>query len=127
MGFSNAHRISMRVVKTISALFIICILAVACSTAKKPTPGRNRPAISREDMLKGGTSFNNPVVILQLSEREMLDEEYKWLSNNYPGYALGRRSHTVRSSKHYDIVRIKTRQGQVRDIYFDCTKYWARR
>lgn len=113
--------------KTFSALIIVCLLAGACSVPKKTAHKRSLPPISRADVLKGGTSFNNAVVILVLSEREVLDEEYKWLSVNYPGYALVKRSYTIRSSKHYDIVRIKIQQGFVRDIYFDCTRFWGRK
>jgi hypothetical protein len=116
----------MYFIKKISVLFFVCLLASACSTPKKTVPKRSVPPISRADVLKGGTSFNNPVVILLQSEREVLDEEYKWLKNNYPGYALVRRSHTIRSARHYDIVRIKIQQELVRDIYFDCTKLWGR-
>ena len=61
------------------------------------------------------------------NERAGLDEEYKWLSNNYPGYAMIRRTQVKRSSKHYDIIRIKTQQGQVKDIYFDSTRFWGKK
>jgi predicted RNA-binding protein associated with RNAse of E/G family len=111
-------------VKILYALFIFCMVAGACSTPKKTIPRENK--IPRADVLKGGTSFTNAIVILVQSEREVLDEEYKWLSYSYTGYALSKRTHIRRSSKHYDIIRIKTKQGQVRDIYFDCTAFWAK-
>ena len=56
------------------------------------------------------------------SESTGLNEEYKWLASNYPGYSLVRRTHVKKSSKHYDIIRIKTK-GQVKDIYFDSTRF----
>jgi hypothetical protein len=55
-----------------------------------------------------------------------LNEEYKWLSNNYPGYGLVRRTHVSRPPKQFDVVRIKTRQGQLKDIYFDSTRFWGK-
>lgn len=113
--------------KTVITLFIICLLAGACSSSKKAAPKRHPPAISRADVLKGGTSYNSPVVILLQSEREVLNEEYRWLSDNYPGYALVRRTHKIRSPKHYDVVQIRIQQGIVRNIYFDCTKFWGTR
>ncbi|MCW3120020.1 MAG: hypothetical protein JWM28_4102 [Chitinophagaceae bacterium] len=112
--------------KTVNALFVVIMLLGACSTPKKTGPKRDLPTVAHADALKGGTSFSNPIVIMMQSEREVLDAEYKWLSINYPGYSLVRRTHKFRSSKHYDIVRIKTNQGQVRDIYFDSTHFWRK-
>ena len=113
--------------KTIIALFIVSIILGACSTSKKTAPKRDVPTVTHADVLKGGTSFSNPVVIMMQSEREVLDEEYRWLAIIYPGYALVRRTHNQRSSKHYDIVRIKTTQGDMKDVYFDSTHFWGRK
>jgi predicted RNA-binding protein associated with RNAse of E/G family len=112
--------------KTVTALFVVIMLFGACSTPKKTVPKRDRPKITHADVLKGGTSFSNPIVTMMQSEREVLDEEYKWLSVNYPGYSLVKRTFKLKSSKHYDIVRIKTNQGQLRDIYFDSTQFWGK-
>jgi hypothetical protein len=112
--------------KTVNLLFVFISLIGACSTPKKTTVKGDSPTISSTDLLIGGTSFSNAVVIMVESERAGLDEEYKWLSINYPGYALIRRSHEKRSSRHYDIIRIKTKQGQVKEIYFDSTRFWGK-
>ena len=72
--------------KTVNLLFVIIILLVACSSPKKTTTKADLPTVTRTDVLRGGTSFSNAVVIMVESERAGLDEEYKWLSNNYPGY-----------------------------------------
>jgi hypothetical protein len=112
--------------KTVNTLFVVIILLGACSSPKKTAPKRHLPIVTHADELKGGTSFSNPIVIMMLSEREVLDEEYKWLSINYPGYSLVRRVHKLVSSKHYDIVRIKTNQGLLRDVYFDSTHFWGK-
>jgi len=113
--------------KTVNTLFVVIILLGSCSSPKKTAPKRNLPTVTHADELKGGTSFSNPIVIMMQSEREVLDEEYKWLSINYPGYSLMRRTHKLRLSKHYDIVRIKTNQGRLRDIYFDSTHFWGKK
>ena len=113
--------------KTVNLLFAVTIaLLWACSSPKKATTKPALPAPTRTDILRGGTSFSNAIVIMVESEREGLSEEYKWLANNYPGYALIRRTHIERSSKHYDIIRIKTKQGQVKNIYFDSTRFWGK-
>lgn len=112
--------------RAIILLFITMVLFGACSPAKKTPPKSTSPPVTRADLLKGGTSFDNAIVIRVETERAGLDEEYKWLANSYPGYALVRRSHVVRSSRHYDIVRIRTKDRQVKDIYFDSTSFWGR-
>ena len=113
--------------KTVNLLFVgIIIFLGACSSPKKTTTKSALPKATRTDILRGGTSFSNAVVIMVESERVGLNEEYKWLANNYPGYGLVRRTHVERSSKQYDIVRIKTKQGYVKDIYFDSTRFWGK-
>lgn len=108
--------------KTSILLLTMTILFAACSSPKKAPANPAAPTATRDDVLRGGTSFNNAVVIMVENERTGLDEQYKWLSNNYPGYTLLKRSQVNRSAKHYDIVQIKTRHGQVKNIYFDCTR-----
>lgn len=113
--------------KTVNLLFVVIFIFLgACSSPKKTTPKGALPTPTRTDILRGGTSFSNAVVIMVETERAGLNEEYKWLANNYPGYALVRRTHVKRSSRHYDIIRIKTQQGQVKDIYFDSTRFWGK-
>lgn len=112
--------------KTIHLLFIVTILFGSCSSPKKTTTKNPPPAETPADKLRGGSSFTSAVVIMVQTERAGLEEEYKWLRSNFPGYALIRRRHVERSSKHYDVVRIKTKQGQVKDIYFDSTRFWGK-
>lgn len=112
--------------KTVNLLFVVIVLLGACSPPKKTTTKGASAKESPTDVLTGGTSFSSAVVIMVETEREGLDEEYKWLANNYPGYALIRRRHVKRSLTHYDIVRIKTKQGEVKDIYFDSTRFWGK-
>ena len=112
--------------KTARVLFILIITVVACTPPKKPSTKADLPTLTSADKLIGGTSFSDPVVIMVENERTGLDEEYKWLSINYPGYSMVRRTHVTRSSRHYDIVRIKTKQGHLKDIYFDSTRFWGK-
>lgn len=112
--------------KTANLLFVVIILFAACSSPKKATIKGSSPTVTRTDILRGGTSFSKAVVIMVESESVGLREEYKWLTNNYPGYGLIRRTHVKRSARHYDIIRIKTRQGHIKDIYFDSTHFWGK-
>ena len=113
--------------KTVNLLLVVVISFLgACSSPKKTTTKPASPAPTHDDILRGGTSFSNAVVIMVESESAGLKEEYKWLANNYPGYALVRRTHVKKSSRNYDIIRIKTQQGQIKDIYFDSTRFWGK-
>ena len=102
---------------------IISTVFIACSSPKKTPAKEPAPKISRTDRLRGGTSFSNPVVIKVTTERAGLDEEYRWLSNNYPGYSLIRRKQATHNGRHFHIVSIRTKSGQARDIYFDTTAF----
>jgi hypothetical protein len=112
--------------KTVILLFVVIILLAACSSPKKTTTKAPSPRPTRTDVFRGGTSFSNAVVIMVETESAGLKEEYKWLSNNYPGYGLIKKTHVTRSSKHYDIMRIKTRDGHLKTIYFDTTHFWGK-
>ena len=126
MRYENQSRRNTYFMKTINLLLFVIILLGACSSPKKTTKAVS-PAVTRDDVLRGGTSFSNAVILMVENESAGLSEEYKWLANNYPGYGLIRRTHVKKSPKHYDIIRIKTRQGHVKDIYFDSTRFWGKK
>lgn len=111
--------------KTTRRFILIIFLSAlfACSSPKETPTKPPARKISKTDILRGGTSFSNPVVIRVTTERAGLDEEYKWLSKNYPGYSLIRRKQVTQGGKHFDIVSIRTRDGQQKDIYFDTTAF----
>ncbi len=112
--------------KIASSLFIILLILASCSAPKK-APAKPATTVTRADLLNGGTSFDNAVVLKVTNEREGKDEEYKWLKNLYPGYSLVRRSEVKRSSRSYDIIRIKTKEGHLKDVYFDSTSFSGKR
>jgi hypothetical protein len=109
-------------------LFLVLIIFLgACSSPKKTTSTKKvSPKITQADLLKGGTSFENPVIIKVTTERAGVEEEYTWLSNNYPGYTTIRKTPANKAKKHYDIIRIRTRDGQVKDVYFETTHFFGR-
>ena len=113
---------SMKIV----TLFLAVVLLAACSSPKKTVEKAPSPTVTRADKFRGGTSFSNPVVIMVSSESTGIAEEYKWLSNNYAGYGLIRKSRVQRASKNYEIFRIKTKSGELKDIYFDISRFVGR-
>ena len=112
--------------KVITPFILLSLFLCACSSPKKTPVKEKAPRFSKADILRGGTSYSNPVVIQVRTEAAGLEEEYKWLANIYPGYKMIRRTHSTRGARQFDIVRIKTRQGQVKDVYFDSTNFWGR-
>ena len=118
-AFLNSNR---GIMKWMTSLFILLVFSAACSSPKK-VPAAVSPTVTREDRLNGGVSFSDAVLLRVTNERDGLDEEYRWLKNLYPGYSLVRRSSVKRSARHYDIIRIRTREGVLKDIYFDSTSF----
>lgn len=114
------------IMKITSLFFVLLLIFASCSTPKK-APVKAAPTVTREDVLNGGTSFSNAVILKVTNEREGMDEEYRWLKNLYPGYTLVKRSAVKRTGRSYDIVRIRTREGKLKDIYFDSTSFAGRR
>ncbi len=113
--------------KTIYFFLALVILLAACSSSKKTAPKKvSTNKITRTDIFRGGTSFENAIVIKVENERTGVEEEYKWLSVNYPGYSTIRKSQTSKGKKHYDIIKIKTKDGQEKEIYFDTTSFFEK-
>jgi ABC-type glycerol-3-phosphate transport system substrate-binding protein len=118
--------------KTIILFSALVIFLAACSSTKKTTgnerTGTKNPPdkITRTDIFRGGTSFDNAVIIRVEKEGPGIEEEYKWLALNYPGYATIRKSRADKGNKHYDIIVIRTKDGRQRDVYFDITSFFGK-
>jgi ABC-type glycerol-3-phosphate transport system substrate-binding protein len=113
--------------KTITFFLVLVIFLGACSSSKKTTTKKTSShKITHSDVFRGGTSLENAIVIKLEKEAAGVEEEYKWLSQNYPGYATIRKSRASRAKKHYDIITIRTKEGQEKDIYFDITNFYGK-
>jgi ABC-type glycerol-3-phosphate transport system substrate-binding protein len=114
--------------KTITLFFVLTIFIGACSSSKKTTATKKVPSvtITQADILKGGTAFENAVIMKVENERTGVQEEYKWLAENYPGYANIKQSQISRGNRHYDIFKIRTKNGQLKEIYFDITSFYGK-
>lgn len=114
--------------KAIHLCLVLPFLLAACSSSKKTTTANkvSTHTVTRSDVLKGGTSFENAIVIKVEKESAGVGEEYKWLSESYPGYSTIRKTQTANGKKHYDIIKIKTREGWEKEIYFDTTSFFGK-
>ncbi len=114
--------------KTAAFLLIFLILLGACSSSKKTTETKKTPPhkTSKFDAIRGGSSFDNAIVMKVQNESAGVEEEYKWLAENYPGYSTIRKTQASRIKKHYDIITIRTRDGEERSVYFDSTSFFGK-
>lgn len=114
--------------KAIISLISLSVLLLSCGSAKKNSTVKKEPvhSVTQTDVLKGGTSYENAVVIKVKSEGEGVAEEYKWLAESYPGYSTIRKSQTSHGNRHYDIITFKTRDGIEKTAYFDITSFYKK-
>jgi len=113
--------------KAIILLILVFVLA-SCSSSKKTTSAKNVSShkVTKTDIFKGGTSFENAIVIRVATETAGVAEEYKWLAQSYPGYSTIRKTQTTRDKKHYDIITFRTRDGIEKNAYFDITSFFGK-
>lgn len=103
------------------------LLLFSCSSPKKtvnsvPAGTRVTPA----DRLKGGTSFDDAIVIRVKTEKAGIQEEFRWLRESYPGYALIRKSRVSHGGRQFDLIWFRTRAGVEKTAYFDVTGFFGK-
>jgi uncharacterized protein YceK len=114
--------------KTVILIFIFAITLTGCSSTKKTTAAKAPShTVTKMDLLKGGTSYENAIIIKVTTESAGVREEYKWLAESYPGYAMIRKTQTSKANKHYDIITFKTKNGEEKIAYFDITSFFGKR
>ena len=111
---------------------LLIILLNSCSPTKKSQTGSSSNTVSTSDTTvkssadKDGSSYEKAIVIKAKNETKGIAAEYKWLSENYPGYTLKSQSLDGKEKRHYDIMQIKTKDGDEKSIYFDITNFFGK-
>jgi hypothetical protein len=96
------------------------ILLTSCSSSKSVSGQGNQ---SNAD----GSSEKTAIVINETSETAGVDAEYAWLKKNYPGYSSEGQALVMDKAGHpFDIIHIKTADGQKKDVYFDISKFFGK-
>jgi len=102
-------------------LLLIALLIGACSPHKRLQNGSIESRIENT-----GFSYQNAIVIKEKTETSGVKSEYKWLEENYPGYKMIRQTLNFKGKKPYDILKIKTAEGQTLEIYFDISNFYGK-
>ncbi len=69
---------------------------------------------------KDGSSFKNAVIVNNISE------EYEWLGQYYPGYKLIQQSLMYDKKQPFDVLDIKTIDGESIIVYFDISLFFGK-
>ena len=110
-----------------ASIFLLIFCLISCTSTKKTAAiKKSTPVhkITRTDVFKGGTSFDNAIVIKVQTESDGVAEEYRWLNESYPGYSTVRKTQTTREKRHFDIITFKTKNGVEKNAYFDITSFY---
>jgi len=107
---------------------VFVLLLVSCSSPKKTTK-----TIHSSQRHQGPDRYSNEgfdyataIFIDKKTESEGVPAVYKWLSEHYPGYTLIKQTAQHKENKNYDIMHIKTKEGQERYVYFDISRFFGK-
>ena len=114
--------------KIFMLVFVSCLL-FSCSTTRKPattsTVIQEKKSIAA-GVSGDGSSFETAIVIHEKSESKGVDAEYKWLAKNYPGYKMISQSLSYHDKKPYDVLSIKTKDDEKKEVYFDISDFFGK-
>ncbi len=112
-----------------NALIVLLAAALYCScsssrqTSHPHNSGRLQLTVDGEH---DGSSAEKAIIITAPSEQEGVSTEYAWLKKTYPGYSFQRQSLQSIGSRHYDLLEIKTSEGDTKKIWFDITDFFGK-
>lgn len=73
-----------------------------------------------------GSSYEKAIVIKASNEMIGVGKEYEWIKINFPGAQLVEQSSGPHNGRKYDIITIKTSDGQKRTFYFDINNFYGK-
>lgn len=120
--------------RTIFYFLSILLIFTSCSSQRKSqslslnsasTSARNIQPLS-DQKTADGSSYEKAIFIDKSTETAGVDAEYVWLKENYPGYQMIKQSLVHHDGRSYDILKIKTKDGAEKDIYFDISKFFGK-
>lgn len=112
--------------KKLLCFIILCSLLLACSTTKKSSMGYQSPANTSHQSVNDGSSYDKAIVIKANNEMKGIEEENKWLRQNYQGCSKKMQSLSNYKKKPYDIITIITSDGKEKEVYFDISQFFGK-
>src|ERR1700759_2124662 len=110
--------------KYLLLLLLAAGLSQACSPSKKTgsASAQTQAATGEND----GSSYEKAVVMHEKNETDGVHAEYAWLRKTYPGYTFIKQSLLMHAGKSYDMLEIKTKDGETKDVYFDISGFFGK-
>ena len=110
--------------KKIFFLTIVSLFLCSVSFAK----GSLRDTSHRRDsiIIRDGSSFDKAIIIADTTESAGISAEYRWLDYHYPGCKTGSQSLSYHNKKPFDILYIKTKNKESKEVYFDISNYFGK-
>lgn len=106
------------------SLFMLLLVGItSCSTQKHTTSNSNQFTTGSGP---DGSSYEKAIVIQETREKPGVDAEYAWLKAHYPGYKLNGQALNFKDKKPFDILNIKTANGETKAIYFDISNFFGK-
>jgi predicted Zn-dependent protease len=112
----------------IGFLLTVAFVASSCSPSKKSSNSNANSSanVSVDNPANDGSGYEKAIVIKEKTEKKGIDAEYQWLRKHYPGYTLISQSLNFKNNKNYDILSIKTNDGEKKDVYFDISNFFGK-
>jgi len=121
--------------KLLATALAFIVLFTACSSSKKAAK-TNSPNLTPQSTVEvttastsvdhDGSSFEKAIFITEKTETTGVHAEYEWLKKNYPGYTMIKQSLINKGRKPYDILKIKTKDGEEKEICFDISNFFGK-
>ena len=114
-----------RFIIAVATVFALSLLA-SCHSTKHAAASGGGTKTEKVQGEGGGTSFADAVVIAEKTETEGVAAEYAWLKVHYPGYQTLSQKLVYDGGKPYDIIEIKTANGDKEKVYFDISNFFGK-
>ncbi len=107
---------------------LVFIVAASCTPSKKSSGVYKAQKGGKvyADSVNDGSSAERAIVIKAKDEAAGVAAEYDWLRAKYPGHTFMQQSTNTVGRKMYDVMVIKTKEGEEKTFYFDITNFFGK-
>jgi len=115
-------------------LIVLLLPILICGCSPSSNTGQNSPDTEKPSLPSGkvtilggsGNSPDDPVIIQANNSLVGVGAEYQWLRDKYPGHIRIEQKLLSYNGKPMDVVTIKTKEGEIKDIYFDISSFFGK-